>query len=77
MNNVGPVGQVTRKLGLNVNPIRVDLDDARTVLRTAWKVLRFLEEKDHNQCAVSHLPIQYKGEIYQMGDLMEKLEKIT
>lgn len=52
----------TKKLGLNVNPLKIGASDAKTVIQTVWKILLFLEGKNKNQCSVSDSSVGYKGE---------------
>ena len=47
----------TKRLRLNVNPMRVDSKDVKKVLKMVWQVLLFLENKDRNLCSVSHLRV--------------------
>lgn len=61
----------TKRLQLNVNPIRVGRDDAARVIITAWRILKYLEVKDHNQCGVSHLQVKYKGDLHAVADLIK------
>jgi len=67
----------TKVLGLNANPIKVDAEDARTTLKVMWRTLLFLEEKNRNQCYVSHLHVTHKGRQVQMGRLVGLEETCT
>lgn len=67
----------TRCLGLNAVPIKVGADDARVSLKIMWRVLLFLEEKNRNQCYVSHLHVIYKGRQVKMGELVGLADTCT
>ncbi len=67
----------TGKLRLNVNPINVGKTDAISVLQTMWKILLFLEEKNRNQCYVSHLGVRYKGKQTKFGEVLGLPETCT
>lgn len=68
---------LTKKLHLNVNPIKIGRVDAISVLQTMWKILIFLEGKNRNQCYVSHLPFSYKGELKRFGEIIGMPETCT
>jgi len=68
---------LTRKLGLNVSPIKVGTADATSVLQTVWKILIFLEGKNRNQCYVSHLHVKHKGELVSFGEIIGMPETCT
>jgi hypothetical protein len=53
--------RTTRKLGLNVVPIRVNRTDASKVLSTVWDGLLFFERQNRDQCSVSHLGVWPEG----------------
>lgn len=67
----------TNILGLNVNPIKVGAQDARATLKVMWNTLLFLEDKNRNQCYVSHLHVTHKGRQVQMGKLIGLEETCT
>jgi hypothetical protein len=68
---------LTSKLGLNVNPLKVSVSDVRALIQTVWKILLFLEGKDRNQCYVSHLSVKYKGNIQKFGEIIGLAETCT
>jgi len=68
---------VTKNLGLNVNPIKVGPTDVNSVLQTVWKVLIFLENKNRNQCYVSHLHFKHKGKLMKFGEIVGMPETCT
>jgi len=74
---VDSVNNITTTLGLNVSPIKVGSDDVKKVLQTVWKVLLFLEEKNRNQCYVSHLTATHKGELVKFGKIIGMEEICT
>ncbi len=76
-NHVDETTSLTKKLRLNVNPIRINRDDAISVLQTMWKILIFLEGKNRNQCYVSHLPFSYKGKLKKFGEIIGMPETCT
>lgn len=61
---------LTKKLGLNVSPIKVGRAEAISVLQAMWKILIFLEGKNRNQCYVSHLHVAHKGELMRFGEII-------
>jgi hypothetical protein len=68
--NYVDAANVTKKLRLNVSPIKVGSNDAISVLQTMWKILIFLEKKNRNQCYVSHLQAVYKGKLTKIGEIV-------
>jgi len=70
---IGEKRQRTPVLGLNVNPVLVGRPDAKEVLCAVWRILTFLEKKDHNQCAVIHVPVKFRDEILPLVEHMEQL----
>ena len=69
-NYVDAKNNKTKTLGLNINPIKVDASDAKIVLHVMWKVMLFLENKNRNQCYVSHLTVKDEGEIVKFGEVI-------
>src|SRR4030095_14961663 len=51
----------TKTLGLNVNPIRIDREDVKKILKVVWDTLNFLEEKTNQKIKVSHLIVISDG----------------
>ena len=70
---VNPVTRRTKALGISVIPTRVDRRDAKKVFETLWKTLLFLEQKNRNQCYVSHIHVRFRGKSVLFGDLIEYL----
>lgn len=68
---------VTKNLGLNINPIKVGSTDVNSVLQTVWKVLIFLENKNRNQCYVSRLHVKHKGKSMKFGEIVGMPETCT
>jgi hypothetical protein len=68
---------LTKKLRLNVSPIKVGRSDAISVLQTMWKILIFLEGKNRNQCYVSHLRAVHKGELRRFCEIVGMPETCT
>ena len=60
----------TRKLGLNINPIKIDSTDVTKVLHTMWRTMIFLENKNRNQCYVSHLSVRHGGSYVKFGEVI-------
>lgn len=71
-NAVDPELRKTKRLHLNVNPIRVGRWDATRAIVAVWSILEFLEGKDHNQCGVSHLHVKYKGDSHALASLIRR-----
>lgn len=64
-------------LGLNTSPILIGYNDALIILKTVWKNLLFLENKDRNQCYVSHLHVKYQGKHVRFGEIFGMSETCT
>lgn len=62
----------TKALGLSIVPTRVNRTDTRKVFETAWNTLLFLEEKDRNQCYVSHIHVRYRKKTVLFGGLIDE-----
>ena len=71
---VNPSTRRTKALGLSIVPIRVNRTEARKVFETLWKTLLFLEQKDRNQCYVSHIHVRYRRKTILFGDLIGEFE---
>jgi hypothetical protein len=67
----------TSKLGLNVSPIKIGASDAKTVIQTVWRILVFLENKNRNQCYVSHLSVMHKQKMMRFGEIIGLPETCT
>jgi hypothetical protein len=76
-NYVDSAARTTKKLGLNINPIKVGKMDVTKVLQTMWKILIFLEQDDRNQCYVSAAHYKYKDEMVQFGEVVGMPETCT
>jgi hypothetical protein len=74
---VDSVTNTTSKLGLNVNPIKIGVSDAKTVIQTVWRILLFLESKNRNQCYVSHLRVNHKQQMMRFGEVIGLPETCT
>lgn len=74
---VDPVANVTKKLRLNISPIRVGGSDAISVVKTMWNILIFLEKKNRSQCYVSHLSAIHKGKNIKFGEIVGLPETCT
>jgi hypothetical protein len=68
---------LTKKLRLNVNPIKIGRSDVISILQTMWKILIFLEKKDRNQCYVSHLGAVHEGKYRLFGEIIGMPETCT
>ena len=74
-NRVNQKSLRTKAIGLSVIPTKVNRTDARKVFQTIWKCLLFLENKDFNQCSVSHTHVWYRKKNILFGDLIEEFKK--
>lgn len=74
---VDVTSNVTKTLGLNVNPVNIDANDVKKVLQTMWRVMLFLESKNRNQCYVSHLSAKHKGSMVKFGRIIGLPETCT
>ncbi len=68
---------LTKKLRLNVSPIKVGTSDVISVLQAMWKILIFLEGKNRDQCYVSHLHAVHKGKLRRFGEIVGMPETCT
>ena len=68
---------LTRNLRLNISPIKVGVSDAKMVLKTVWNILLFLENKNRNQCYVSHLSVKHRGKLVKFGEVIGMPETCT
>jgi hypothetical protein len=66
----------TKTLGLNVVPVKIGKRDVYEIFQTVWKTLLFLENKDRNQCYVSHLYVKYRGKTAIFGELLKELSPV-
>lgn len=67
---VNPKNRRTKALGLSVVPTRVDRRDVKKVFETIWKTLLFLEQKNRDQCHISHIHVRFRGKTVLFGDLI-------
>ena len=63
----------TKNLELNVNPIKVGFQDIRTVFKSMWKILLFLESQDRSQVYVSSIRVTYKEKRIKFEELVNAL----
>lgn len=73
-HHVDTTANLTKKLHLNVSPVKVGRRDAIFVLQTMWNILLFLEEKDSEQCYVSQSRATHKGKRRRFGEIVDMLE---
>lgn len=66
----------TKRLGLNVVPVKIGKRDVYEIFQTVWKTLLFLENKERNQCYVSHLYVKYRGKTAKFGELLKELSAV-
>ena len=74
VDRVNPATRRTKALGLSVVPTRVNRTDARKVFETLWKTLLFLEQKNRNQCYVSHVHVRYRRNTILFSDLIGEFQ---
>jgi hypothetical protein len=66
---VNPATRRTKPLGISMVPTRVDRRDVKKVFETVWKTLLFLEQRNQNECYVSHLHVRFRGKTLLFDDL--------
>jgi hypothetical protein len=71
MNSVDTANNKTKKLGLNISPIKIDVSDATKVLHTMWETMIFLEKKNRSQCYVSHLNVKHNGKRMKFAEVID------
>ncbi|MFI5295938.1 MAG: hypothetical protein ACHQ0Y_13060 [Thermodesulfovibrionales bacterium] len=69
-NSVDSSNNKTKKLGLNISPIKIDASDVTKVLHTMWKTMIFLEKKNRSQCYISHLIVKHTGKRMKFGEVI-------
>lgn len=67
---VNSTNRRTKALGISVVPTRINRRDVKKVFETIWKTLLFLEQKNRNQCYISHIHVQFRGKTVPFGDLI-------
>lgn len=67
----------TKKLNLNVNPIKIGAADAMIVIKTVFKILLFLEEKNKNQCYISDSYVTHKGKTMKFSKVLENMKDFS
>ncbi|CAG36746.1 hypothetical protein [Desulfotalea psychrophila] len=65
----------TKKLQFTVVPISIGRYEVITVLKNVWKVLIYLENKDLSQCPVSAQHYKYKGQMLNLGQIAEVVDR--
>ena len=75
--NVCTDTEKTNILSLNTSPILIGYKDTLIILKTVWENLLFLENKDRNQCYVSHLHVKHKGKHVRFGEIIGMSETCT
>jgi len=65
--------RVSKRLSLNLFPTRICWEDAKKVLKSAYKVLSFLEEENFQFCYVSNWTVYYKGDYRNFLDVVDNL----
>ena len=73
-DRVNPKTQRTKALRLSAIPTRVDRTDVLKVFGTIWKTLLQFENANRSQCYVSHLNVQFRGQLVLFSSLYEELE---
>lgn len=52
--------RMTKKLRLNLFPTRIGRTDAKLVLRVAFDMAHYIENKDRHCCYMSHVPVPFR-----------------
>ena len=64
----------TKKLGLNIVPIRINRRDAVKIIRVLWDALILLEKERTDQCPVSMSQVFFEGKRTKFCELIKELE---
>ena len=67
----------TKKLSLNINPIKIGKVDAMRVLKTMWSILVFIQKHDINLCSVTAQHYKYHGRLVRFGEIIGMPETCT
>ena len=65
--------RTTRRLGLNVVPLKVDRNDVRKAIITVWSALKYLEANDPNASFLSHIALTFRGKKAYFKDVVAAL----
>jgi hypothetical protein len=61
----------TKKLKLNINPIRINRKDVKIVLQIIWKSLLFLSESKDSEIVLDALPVIFDNKVTNIKDVYE------
>ena len=64
----------TKKLSLNINPIKIGKSDAVTVLQTMWRILAYLQDQDLQFCSVTEHYCKFGGKLVRFGEILELIK---
>jgi len=67
----------TKKLNLNINPIKIGKVDAMSVLRAMWRILVYLQSQDLQFCSVTAHHYKYHGKLVRFGEIVGMPETCT
>lgn len=67
----------TKKLALNINPIKIGKADAILVLQTMWRILAFIQKQDLQLCSVTSHHYKYHGGLVRFGEIIGLPETCT
>ncbi len=61
--NVDKINLVTNKLKLNVNPIRINRNDVKTVFKVIWDSLNYFSKNKDSQIYFTNTTVFYNGQV--------------
>jgi hypothetical protein len=74
--NVDIINRVTKLLGLNVNPIRINRKDVITVLETIWESRLQLSKHPEFHIFQTFIPVAYDGKITSFNEAYKTIIKV-
>ncbi len=60
----------TKKLKLNINPIKIGKNDAMSVLQVMWSTLTYLQNQDLQFCSVTAHHYKYYRKLVRFGEII-------
>lgn len=63
-------GRTTKKLKLNINPVKIGKNDAMTVLQAMWSILVYLQNQDLQFCSVTAHHYRFYGKMVRFGEIV-------
>lgn len=62
--------RMTKKLKLNINPIKIGKNDAMSVLQAMWSILVYLQNQGLQFCSVTAQHYKFYGKLVRFGEIV-------